>query len=392
MNNKLKTLVDKFKTEQKSLTEWTKTRPKTPLTNRIQKWVAISITLIWVILGLILNPISSSASEVRVTPTDLTGYTVTVPSGWTSSAGLGWFDIEGTVNDPDPLYFDNLGIGYSFSADMFQVITSADAFSFYVSEFITQEFHPTHSITFTVTGGDDVDDTSLLQWLVDNDATFISSTPSNPTFSAGFYSINPLWYNTSITTQLDGMTFKTLSGDEYFALTVQNNQLVLDDTNGDTHIVASYDGSTVTWADNSAQYLWFFNDENIPSSLTDLIPSLLIYHPNLTLSQFEYLENSWYYGVSDGFIEGTVQGFNEGYNEGYSSGEIAGYNRGYSEGFDDGSLIGEDYDGNFWTYIFNKIIEALDVNLFGYFSIWDIFTTICGFFVGIWLLKVIAGG
>lgn len=50
------------------------------------------------------------------------------------------------------------------------------------------------------------------------------------------------------------------------------------------------------------------------------------------------------------------------------------------------------YDRNPFTDIMNMVIEALDVPLFGSFSLWDMITTLCGLFAVIWLLKLLAGG
>ncbi len=51
-----------------------------------------------------------------------------------------------------------------------------------------------------------------------------------------------------------------------------------------------------------------------------------------------------------------------------------------------------EYEGNPFTDIMNLVIEALDVPLFGTFSLWDMLTTLCGLFAVVWLLKLLAGG
>lgn len=56
------------------------------------------------------------------------------------------------------------------------------------------------------------------------------------------------------------------------------------------------------------------------------------------------------------------------------------------------SSFEEPYEGNPFTDIMNLIVDALDVPLFGTFSIWDMLTTICGLFAVVWLLKLLAGG
>lgn len=51
-----------------------------------------------------------------------------------------------------------------------------------------------------------------------------------------------------------------------------------------------------------------------------------------------------------------------------------------------------DFDGNPFVVIFEGVIEALSVPLWGDISIWNIFTAILGATVVIWLLKLLAGG
>lgn len=56
------------------------------------------------------------------------------------------------------------------------------------------------------------------------------------------------------------------------------------------------------------------------------------------------------------------------------------------------SSIFPSYTDNPFTDIMTQIIEALDVPIFGTFSLWDMVTTLCGIFAVIWLLKLLAGG
>lgn len=50
------------------------------------------------------------------------------------------------------------------------------------------------------------------------------------------------------------------------------------------------------------------------------------------------------------------------------------------------------YDGNPLVDILNAVMDALDVNIFGYFSYLDIASTLIGACLCIWLLKMLAGG
>lgn len=51
-----------------------------------------------------------------------------------------------------------------------------------------------------------------------------------------------------------------------------------------------------------------------------------------------------------------------------------------------------DYDGNPWYDILEGVFDALKVDIFGNFSLWDIFTSLLGISVVVWLLKMLAGG
>lgn len=50
------------------------------------------------------------------------------------------------------------------------------------------------------------------------------------------------------------------------------------------------------------------------------------------------------------------------------------------------------YQGNPFLDVMNMVIDALDVPIFGTFSLWDMLTTVCGLFAVVWLLKLLAGG
>ncbi len=79
-----------------------------------------------------------------------------VPSGWTNS-GYNQFYINGTVNGNNFNQFN-----YQGNAVWFTNYSTDDTYSYSNSS----------AFTFTVTGGVDVTNSSLIQWLVDNNATF----------------------------------------------------------------------------------------------------------------------------------------------------------------------------------------------------------------------------
>lgn len=50
------------------------------------------------------------------------------------------------------------------------------------------------------------------------------------------------------------------------------------------------------------------------------------------------------------------------------------------------------YEGNVFFDIVDAVVEALDVDVFGYFSPLDVIKSIAGLMLGLWLLKLLAGG
>lgn len=108
--------------------------------------------------------------EDSAVPTDLTGYTVTVPVGWIAEAGYGMFDV---CDDVD---FPILAIGYT--KDRWSLTEAENSITrCYSEESIGAEIEDatdnTQAITF-IAGADKQDVTSqqLIQWLVSNKATF----------------------------------------------------------------------------------------------------------------------------------------------------------------------------------------------------------------------------
>lgn len=122
--------------------------------------------------------------------TDLTGYTVTVPSGWTANAGYGRFDVVGTAYDtselnPSPYFIDGFNIGYTWGGDgdSFWVVSDSDVICDNNVLYFNIYFNDSFEITFT--GGNDVTSPDLIQWFYDNNATFTKpeepETPEQPT-------------------------------------------------------------------------------------------------------------------------------------------------------------------------------------------------------------------
>lgn len=99
--------------------------------------------------------------------TNLTGATVTVPSGWTASAGYGDFYLEGSYSfgsTTRTLYdseYGNFHIGNS---------NSTDRIGFTYKSTNIEGLTPATSFTLNITGGTDATNQDLIQWLVDNNA------------------------------------------------------------------------------------------------------------------------------------------------------------------------------------------------------------------------------
>ena len=131
--------------------------------------------------------------EETPTITDLTGYTVTVPAGWSVTAGYGLFNIHANITNtnPDVLDFNYvLGLGYAYFDDYDWSATSANIISVGSSIMI----RPSTSFTIEFLGGTDVSKPDLIQWLVDNNAIFTKEgeeetpdTPETPTSQGEIY-------------------------------------------------------------------------------------------------------------------------------------------------------------------------------------------------------------
>lgn len=105
--------------------------------------------------------------STTVAPTDLTGYTVTVPSGWTATAGYDYF-LLGV--EYDGVQASNFYIGYNLG-DRGEPTRLAN----YVSIPYIVAIPNTEAFTLTFLDGSDTTNTSLIQWLTSNNATFSKS-------------------------------------------------------------------------------------------------------------------------------------------------------------------------------------------------------------------------
>ncbi len=107
------------------------------------------------------------------TITDLKGYTVTVPSGWSATAGYGIFDVGVIVNKSD---FSDLSdrclcIGYRFNGEIgYGISEQAHCITF--GDYAFYEYRSSTALEIEIVDGSDTNNTSLIQWFYDNNATF----------------------------------------------------------------------------------------------------------------------------------------------------------------------------------------------------------------------------
>jgi hypothetical protein len=106
--------------------------------------------------------------------TDLAGYTVNVPAGWSAPEGYGGYILEGIcdteafTDTPFTLFYVGYSYDYTDSAltDAYDVVTLYNPTS---GGYI--DIHPSDSFTLHLKGGQ-TDNELLIKWLIDNNATF----------------------------------------------------------------------------------------------------------------------------------------------------------------------------------------------------------------------------
>lgn len=147
---------------------------------KLKKYKKLSIFLLITVILVSCFVVSSFAVSSDSIPTDLTGYTVTVPSGWTATAGYGRFLLErtdlyidGDLSSVD-IFSNTFWIGYGFNGEIFDFSVAADHIVFSSLPLVVDS---SFTFSFTVTGGQDVANADLIQWLVDNNAVFEAPPP-----------------------------------------------------------------------------------------------------------------------------------------------------------------------------------------------------------------------
>lgn len=124
--------------------------------------------------NVIVNGVSYKCKKGASVPTDLTGYTITVPAGWSANSNYGIFNINGYIeyHDNNTIYrtynYSQFAIGYDVGID----ISKIDTLSI-VTGSGTKVFSTTGlSFIIEIYGGTDVTKPELIQWFADMGATF----------------------------------------------------------------------------------------------------------------------------------------------------------------------------------------------------------------------------
>ena len=119
--------------------------------------------------NVIVNGVIYKCKKGANVPTDLTGYTISVPSGWSANSGFGKFDIQSSVDSKE---YTSIQIGYTFNPGDGS-FSNSNFVSFvhdYTEHNVTYQNH--EALSFTISGGMHVTNQDLIQWFVDNGATF----------------------------------------------------------------------------------------------------------------------------------------------------------------------------------------------------------------------------
>lgn len=120
--------------------------------------------------NVVVNGISykckKAGSEI---PTDLTGYTVRISSGWSAISGYGIFNINFKVETDDSINeFGTLYIGYDDYYESENHICCKSTGGFVGAHNYSNRL----GYRFHIIGGTDVTNPDLIDWFVDNGATF----------------------------------------------------------------------------------------------------------------------------------------------------------------------------------------------------------------------------
>ena len=109
--------------------------------------------------------------EGEAPPDDLTGYTVTVPAGWSCVASFGNFDIQADlfINGSSVGFIEAVDIGFTLDWEEGEMIPSSNVIYF---RYIAAQVDSSDSFVLSNISYLDASNSTFIQWLVDNNATF----------------------------------------------------------------------------------------------------------------------------------------------------------------------------------------------------------------------------
>lgn len=317
----------------------------------------------------LFSVLSVGAEPRATTPTDLTGYTVTVPSGWGCISGYGSFEITHTI--PDYVgEATEFYIGYRWSDGLEQRENRCVSMQSLVN------YTPSNSITLVVTGGSDSSNSTLISWLVDNNATFSNGSTPEP---------DP-----------DPELFPIAGG--FYAYDIKPSQMPSVDS--------SLEGSTLVYPVPSGSKLFLTEAYNVNRGTEIPIQGLVIQFANIVDSNNYHIKVGVWYTDDIGFTpenvftivctQGVFTKVNRfSFSRVYFSDSVSFDEWGYQ--FFNAVFVPSDqpvpnFDGSPIAYIISSINDALRVDIFGTFSIMDVVTVFVSISLLIWILKMLAGG
>ena len=123
--------------------------------------------------NVIVNGVIYKCKKGANVPTDLTGYTISVPSGWSANSGYGDFDIYCSFNN-DSIKLSYFSIGYrgEFDGRNFSLIPNSNTICIHTNYPPFDNLSNGNAFTVLFGEGQDSNDSDLIQWFVDNGATF----------------------------------------------------------------------------------------------------------------------------------------------------------------------------------------------------------------------------
>lgn len=385
IKQKITDYINSLSDELRSLINHRKNKPRTPNIRKLGRLVIILCCVIYLLLGC-FGVINSNASEPSSSPpSNLSGYQVVLPGGWSAPPSTFLSDIysEPVVSLYSYLtesFHDFYGMGVGFyggpypnpASPRLDSFTLASPSGFY-SNYLTGSGRYIFNFLANPDAVSFYSDTSLIQWFVDNDATFEYIAEPTVTLSAGLY------FGTQVyQAEVGIISFDTpfISKSNYFGSIEFNavdggvdiNYVDVDDDITNVY----YPGEG--WRSNEYVVIYLQNDEVLTEAEFLLFDNV-------------FLSSETAPDLAQVFTAGQENGQSVGYSQGYNVGRTEGYNEGFYVGKGEGQSEG------FMSSFFGGIVQALDaLKLFGDISLLNIIESVLGIMLALFILKLIAGG